>query len=121
MIPSSGSCTAVINVALLLFVIVLGATKIDTANYTIVNDSYWPYGFGKVFSAAGTIFFSYLGFDMVSSMAEEVTKPQRDLPIGIFGSLAIAGKQHGRGAMARSKAPCATAVRGCILRQINPG
>ena len=74
---------------MLIFVIILGATKIEFKNYTIQDDSYAPMGGGAIFSAAGTIFFSYLGFDMVSSMAEEVTKPQRDLPIGIIGSLSI--------------------------------
>ena len=45
---------------------------------------------GSLFTGAGVVFFSYLGFDMVTSMAEEVKKPQRDLPIGIIGTLTIA-------------------------------
>jgi basic amino acid/polyamine antiporter, APA family len=72
-------------------VIFAGATKIKSDNWTCVNDNYAPYGGAKVFSGAGTVFFSFLGFDMVSSMAEEVKKPQRDLPLGIIGSLLIAG------------------------------
>ncbi len=83
--------SAVLNVLILVFVIILGATKVSTDNYTCKNHSFAPYGGAKVISAAGTIFFSYLGFDMVSSMAEEVANPQRDLPIGIIGSLGIAG------------------------------
>ena len=89
---------AVINVAILVFVVILGSTKIDTYNYTHFSNvpdkqpqGFVPHGAGSILSAAGTVFFSYLGFDMVSSMAEEVAKPQRDLPIGIVGSLAIAG------------------------------
>ena len=85
------SWPAVTNVCVLIFVCIAGATKIETKNWTCVNDSFAPYGGAKVFSGAGTVFFSYLGFDMVSSMAEEVTKPQRDLPLGIIGSLVIAG------------------------------
>ena len=79
----------VANVLVLLFVIILGATKLDTANWTAVNDSFVPYGFNSVMKGAGTVFFSYLGFDMVSSLAEEVKRPQRDMPIGIIGSLGI--------------------------------
>jgi len=47
------------------------------------------YGWGGVFAAASKIFFAYLGFDAVSTAAEETKKPQRDLPIGIIGSLTI--------------------------------
>lgn len=91
------SVVTVINVAILVFVVILGSTKIDTYNYTHFSNvpdkqpqGFVPHGAGSILSAAGTVFFSYLGFDMVSSMAEEVAKPQRDLPIGIVGSLAIA-------------------------------
>ena len=85
------ACAAVINVCVLLFVTVVGATRISADNWTCVDNSYVPYGGARVFAGAGTVFFSFLGFDMVSSMAEEVKKPQRDLPIGIIGSLLISG------------------------------
>jgi len=78
-----------VNIATLLLVIIAGSVKVETANWTVVNDSFVPYGAKSIFSAAGTLFFSYLGFDMVSTMAEEVKHPQRDLPIGIIGSLSI--------------------------------
>ena len=39
--------------------------------------------------AAGVIFFAYIGFDAVSTAAQETKKPQRDMPIGIIGSLAV--------------------------------
>lgn len=47
------------------------------------------YGIGGIFTAASKIFFAYLGFDAVSTAAEETRNPQRDLPIGIIGSLTI--------------------------------
>ena len=47
------------------------------------------FGVGGIFSAAALVFFAYIGFDVVATAAEETRNPQRDLPIGIFGSLAI--------------------------------
>lgn len=78
-----------LNVLVLSFVIIAGAFKTDPSNWTEVNNSYVPYGASSVFSGAGTVFFSYLGFDMVSSLAEEVKNPQRDMPVGIIGSLTV--------------------------------
>ncbi|MDO3410616.1 amino acid permease [Saccharibacillus sp. CPCC 101409] len=48
-----------------------------------------PFGFGGVTAGAATVFFAYIGFDAVSTAAEEVKEPQRNLPIGIIASLAI--------------------------------
>jgi len=47
------------------------------------------WGWGGVLTGAGVVFFAYIGFDAVSTMAQETKNPQRDLPIGILGSLAI--------------------------------
>jgi APA family basic amino acid/polyamine antiporter len=47
------------------------------------------FGIGGIFSAAALVFFAFIGFDIVATAAEETKNPQRDLPIGIFGSLAI--------------------------------
>jgi APA family basic amino acid/polyamine antiporter len=47
------------------------------------------FGVGGIFSAAALVFFAFIGFDIVATAAEETRNPQRDLPIGIFGSLAI--------------------------------
>ncbi|WP_127783823.1 amino acid permease [Rhodococcus sp. X156] len=47
------------------------------------------FGVGGIFAAAATVFFAFIGFDIVATAAEETKKPQRDMPIGIFGSLAI--------------------------------
>jgi len=48
-----------------------------------------PTGFGGISGAAASIFFAYVGFDAVSTAAEETTNPQRNMPIGLIGSLAI--------------------------------
>ncbi len=47
------------------------------------------FGVGGIFSAAALVFFAFIGFDIVATAAEETKNPKRDLPIGIFGSLAI--------------------------------
>jgi len=47
------------------------------------------FGIGGIFTAAALVFFAYIGFDVVATAAEETKEPQRDMPIGIFGSLAI--------------------------------
>eukprot|EP01133_Synstelium_polycarpum_P011960 gene11960-13940_t len=75
----------VIKVTIVLFVIICGAFYTDTANW----QPFTPYGAKGVFNAAAITFFAYLGFDGVCNVAEEVKNPQRDLPIGILGSLGI--------------------------------
>ena len=71
-------------VALALFIIV-GFTKIDTGNYT----PFAPNGFAGIHHGAAIVFFAYIGFDAISTAAEETKNPQRNLPIGILGGLAI--------------------------------
>ena len=51
--------------------------------------SRYGWGFGGVLTGAGVVFFAYIGFDAVSTTAQEAKNPQRDLPIGILGSLVI--------------------------------
>ncbi len=70
--------------ALGLFVAV-GLMNIDTANYT----PFAPNGFVGIHQGAAIVFFAYIGFDAVSTAAEETRDPQRNLPIGILGGLAI--------------------------------
>jgi basic amino acid/polyamine antiporter, APA family len=71
-------------VALGLFVIV-GATHLNPANY----HPFAPNGFRGIHQGAAIVFFAYIGFDAISTAAEETRNPQRNLPIGILGGLAI--------------------------------
>jgi len=75
----------ILKLAVVLFVIVVGSQRIDTTNW----DPYLPYGWSGVFTGAAYIFFAYIGFDSVSTHAEEARNPQRDVPIGILASLAL--------------------------------
>ena len=65
----------------------------NTANWTPFIPpnlgEFGQFGWSGVFRASGVIFFAYIGFDAVSTAAQEAKNPQRDLPIGILGSLAI--------------------------------
>ena len=74
-----------ITVAVLLVAIGVGATEVETANWT----PYFPFGFDGVVGGAALIFFAFIGFDVVATTAEESRRPQRDMPLGIIGSLAI--------------------------------
>jgi APA family basic amino acid/polyamine antiporter len=79
----------VIKVGVVLFVIGLGITYVNRANWGHDWATFAPYGFSGVGAAAAYIFFAYIGFDAVSTTAQEAKNPQRDLPIGIILSLAI--------------------------------
>ena len=70
--------------ALGLFVAV-GATHLNRANYT----PFAPNGFTGIHQGAAIVFFAYIGFDAISTAAEETKNPQRNLPIGILGGLAV--------------------------------
>jgi len=65
--------------------IAAGLTKINPANYT----PFAPNGFAGIHHGAAIVFFAYIGFDAISTAAEETKNPQRNLPIGILGGLAI--------------------------------
>src|ERR1700741_759346 len=78
-----------IKVAVVLFVIALGARYINTGNWGSDWHSYAPHGFAGIGAGAAYIFFAYIGFDAVSTTAQEAKNPQRDLPIGMIASLAI--------------------------------
>ena len=71
--------------AAILFFLAAGATFVKPDNWT----PFMPYGFSGVMAAAAVVFFAYIGFDAVSTTAEEAKNPQRDLPIGIIASLII--------------------------------
>ena len=74
-----------IKIAAVIFVIVAGVGYIDASNWT----PFMPYGWPGVLSAAGVIFFAYIGFDSVSTHAEEARNPKTDVPIGIISSLIV--------------------------------
>ena len=75
----------VIKLLVLGLFIVVGLTHIHTANYT----PFAPNGFRGIHQGAAIVFFAYIGFDAISTAAEETKNPQRNLPIGILGGLAI--------------------------------
>ncbi|KAJ4950122.1 hypothetical protein NE237_026954 [Protea cynaroides] len=73
------------KVVIVIFVIVVGSFEIDVLNWS----PFAPNGFKAVVTGATVVFFAYVGFDAVANSAEECKKPQRDLPIGILGSLLV--------------------------------
>ncbi|HEY7460370.1 MAG TPA: amino acid permease [Gemmatimonadota bacterium] len=79
------SVIVVLKVAIVIFFIVIGATFVRPENW----HPFIPNGWAAIGSGAAIIFFSYIGFDAVSTAAEEARDPQRDMPRGILGSLVI--------------------------------
>ncbi|GAC1503666.1 MAG: hypothetical protein NVS1B6_11120 [Steroidobacteraceae bacterium] len=83
------STIVVIKVAVVLFVLGLGAKYVSHANWGHDWHTFAPYGFSGIGAGAAYIFFAYIGFDAVSTTAQEAKNPQRDMPIGMLGSLAF--------------------------------
>jgi basic amino acid/polyamine antiporter, APA family len=79
----------IIKVSVVLFVIGLGITYVDKINWGSDWSTFAPFGFSGIGAGAAYIFFAYIGFDAVSTTAQEAKNPQRDLPIGIIASLLI--------------------------------
>ncbi|HEX2445935.1 MAG TPA: amino acid permease [Vicinamibacterales bacterium] len=83
----------VIKVAVVLIVIAAGSFFINPANWTPFippnTGKFGEYGISGIFRGAAVIFFAYIGFDAVSTSAQEAKNPQRDMPRGILGSLAV--------------------------------
>ncbi|HTI37135.1 MAG TPA: amino acid permease [Vicinamibacterales bacterium] len=83
----------IVKVAVVIIVIVGGAAFINTANWhPFVPENtghFGSYGWSGVLRGAGVIFFAYIGFDAVSVAAQEAKNPQKDMPLGILGSLVI--------------------------------
>ncbi|HET9391937.1 MAG TPA: amino acid permease [Candidatus Rubrimentiphilum sp.] len=83
------------KVIVVLFFIALGVSHINTANFhlpagpTTGAGGFFPFGWGGMLGGAAFIFFAYIGFDAVSTSAEEAKNPAKDLPFGILMSLAI--------------------------------
>ena len=82
-----------VKVAIVFLVIGVGFMYVNTANWhPFVPENtghFGEFGWSGVLRGAGVIFFAYIGFDAVSTAAQEAKNPQRDMPIGILGSLGI--------------------------------
>ncbi|XVF45967.1 hypothetical protein PTKIN_Ptkin02bG0250200 [Pterospermum kingtungense] len=93
--------TSIIHVLLIVFIMVAGFSKADTKNYS----NFTPFGVHGIFKSAAVIFFAYVGFDAVSTMAEETKNPARDIPLGLVGSMVIV-----------TAAYCLLAVALCLMQ-----
>ena len=90
----------VIKVAIVLIFILVGIGHVSTKNWDGPfippnTGKFGEYGWSGILRGAGLVFFAYIGFDAVSTTAQEAKNPRRDMPIGILGSL-------------RRSAPCST-------------
>ncbi|WP_010096596.1 amino acid permease [Ornithinibacillus scapharcae] len=74
-----------IKVSVILLFLIVGVFYVTPDNW----QPFMPFGWDGVFTGAALVFFAFLGFDAVSSAAEEVKNPQRNMPIGIIGSLLV--------------------------------
>ncbi len=87
------SVIVVLKVAVAVLFIILGWSYINQGNYTPFvpanTGDFGHFGWSGVLRGAGKVFFAFIGFDAVSTAAQEAKKPQRDMPIGIVGSLAV--------------------------------
>ncbi|KAG5573691.1 hypothetical protein H5410_063457 [Solanum commersonii] len=75
----------IVHIFVIFFIIICGLIKSDTKNYT----PFAPFKVRGIFKASAVLFFAYVGFDAVSTMAEETKNPGRDIPIGLIGSMVI--------------------------------
>ena len=90
---TANTVMVVIKVMVLVIFVVAGVSYITPENLTPVippnTGEFGTFGWSGIFRATGVIFFAYIGFDAVSTAAQEARNPQRDMPIGILASLAI--------------------------------
>ncbi|MBH0329664.1 amino acid permease [Brevibacillus brevis] len=82
---SLNTIMVLIKVAVVVLFLVVGVKYVKPENW----NPFMPFGFAGVATGAATVFFAFIGFDAVSSAAEEVRNPQRDMPIGIISSLLV--------------------------------
>ncbi len=85
---TSNSLMVLFKVGIVLFFVAVGAVFIEPANFTM-HGGFAPNGMKGITAAAAIIFFAYIGFDAVSTAAEEAREPKRDMPFGIIMSLVI--------------------------------
>ncbi len=89
---AANAIVVAIKITVILLFIGFGIAYVDPANWTPFipeNEGPGRFGMDGVMRAAAIVFFAYIGFDAVSTAAGEAKNPQRDMPIGILGSLAI--------------------------------
>lgn len=87
------SVIVVLKVTVVLAFIILGWSYINPANYEVYvpenTGQFEHFGWSGVVTGAAVVFFAFIGFDAVSTTAQEAKNPQRDMPIGILGSLVV--------------------------------
>ena len=79
------NCLTAVNAAVIVFVICAGLGHARAANFV----PFAPFGFSGIFSGAATVFFCFVGFDVIATSAEEAVEPARNVPRSIVGSLLI--------------------------------
>ncbi|TVU49079.1 hypothetical protein EJB05_00370 [Eragrostis curvula] len=77
---------SIFHVAVIIFIIVAGLTRAKAANLTA---DFAPFGARGIFAASAVLFFAYIGFDAVSTMAEETKDPAKDIPVGLVGAMTL--------------------------------
>jgi APA family basic amino acid/polyamine antiporter len=83
----------IVKVSVVLLFIAIGVSYVNPANWRPFipenTGTFGQFGWSGILRGAGVIFFAYIGFDAVSTAAQEAKNPQKDMPIGILGSLAV--------------------------------
>lgn len=82
---TTNTAIVIVKVAVVVFFIAFGSFMVNPTNW----HPFMPLGFSGVMSGAAIVFFAYIGFDAVSTTAEETRNPQRDMPIGMIASLIV--------------------------------
>uniref|UniRef100_A0A5B7BFP9 Putative cationic amino acid transporter 8, vacuolar n=1 Tax=Davidia involucrata TaxID=16924 RepID=A0A5B7BFP9_DAVIN len=77
--------SSIVTALVIVFIIVVGFVNAKSSNLV----PFFPFGAEGVFNAAAIVYWSYTGFDMVATMAEETKKPSRDIPLGLVGSMSM--------------------------------
>ncbi|HSC27534.1 MAG TPA: amino acid permease [Vicinamibacterales bacterium] len=90
---TTNAVIVVVKVAVVVAFIAVGVAYINPANWTPFipenTGEFGNYGWSGIVRGAGVVFFAYIGFDAVSTAAQEAKNPQRDMPVGIIGSLVV--------------------------------
>jgi APA family basic amino acid/polyamine antiporter len=125
---SFNSIVVIVKILVVVLFIIAGIGYVQPENLGLQSaQTFMPFGFSGVVTGAAVIFFAYVGFDAVSTAAQEAKNPQRDMPIGILGSLAVctvlyilvAGIMVGLvdyRLLTNAAAPIATAIDAALVR-----